>query len=44
LDWFHNNQLSTGLWPTGYGKGTKTNLNQAWVALATSRVLKRLYN
>ena len=41
LKWFWENQLPTGFWPTGYGQGTKTDFNQAWVALAVCRMLKR---
>ena len=41
LEWFQANQMSTGFWPTGYGKGTKTDVNQAWVALAVCRMMKR---
>jgi hypothetical protein len=41
LAWFRENQLETGFWPTGYGKGENADLNQAWVALAVGRMLNR---
>ena len=41
LSWFKDHQLNTGLWPTGYGKGDRKDLNQAWVSLAICRMLKR---
>ena len=41
LNWFLENHLASGFWPTGYGKGDKTDLNQAWVALAVGRMLLR---
>jgi hypothetical protein len=40
LEWFRENQLQNGLWPTGYGKGTGVKRNQAWVGLAVCRMLK----
>lgn len=43
LDWFRENQQENGLWPTGYGKGTEADLNQAWVALAVGRMFLRFY-
>ena len=44
LAWFHDNRLESGFWPTGYGKGNKADLNQAWVALAVGRMLLRFDN
>ena len=41
LEWFRENQLDNGFWPTGYGKGEGADLNQAWVALAIGRMLYR---
>ena len=41
LDWFQENQLENGSWPTGYGHGSKTDLNQIWISLAVCRILKR---
>ena len=41
LNWFQDNQLDNGFWPTGYGKGNQKDTNQAWVSLAVCRVLKR---
>jgi hypothetical protein len=43
LEWFWENQLPTGFWPTGYGKGSRTDVNQAWVTLAVCRMLKRFF-
>jgi len=43
LDWFRENQLENGFWPTGYGKGDKVDENQAWVSLAICRVIKRFF-
>jgi hypothetical protein len=40
IRWFLENQMETGFWPTGYGKGKRAELNQAWVALAVCRMLK----
>ncbi len=40
LDWFAANQEDDGLWPTGYGKGNKSEENRLWVGLAVCRVLK----
>jgi hypothetical protein len=41
LEWFYDNQLESGLWPTGYGKGKRNDENQAWVGLAVCRVIKK---
>lgn len=39
LDWFVESQAADGLWPTGYGSGSKAALARAWVGLAIGRVL-----
>jgi hypothetical protein len=44
LDWFRTNQETSGLWPTGYGKGGKAGTAEQWVGLAICRVLKRYYS
>ncbi len=44
LAWFLGNQQENGFWPTGYGKGTGADPNQAWVALAVGRMLQRFLN
>jgi hypothetical protein len=41
LAWFANHQATDGLWPTGYGAGSKAETNRRWVGLAVCRVLKR---
>ena len=41
LNWFQENQLDSGYWPTGYGRGEKADINQVWVSLAVCRTLKR---
>ena len=41
INWFQDNQLDNGFWPTGYGKGNQKDTNQAWVSLAVCRMLKR---
>lgn len=40
LDWFISHQEEDGLWPTGYGKGKKTENARQWVGLAACRMLK----
>ena len=40
LQWFIDHQEVDGLWPTGYGKGPKTDTNRLWVGLAIARVFK----
>jgi len=41
IAWFYENQQTNGFWPTGYGQGNNSDLNQAWVALAVSKMLLR---
>lgn len=43
IDWFIANQEQDGLWPTGYGKGPKSEDNRMWVGFAVCRALKRFY-
>jgi hypothetical protein len=43
LDWFITQQEEGGLWPTGYGSGSKSEANRHWVGLAICRVLKQYY-
>ena len=43
LDWFVSNQEKDGLWPNGYGSGSKVERERRWIGLATCRVFKRLY-
>lgn len=39
--WFWENQEADGLWPTGYGSGSKAEANRRWVGLAVCRMLSR---
>jgi hypothetical protein len=43
LDWFVSNQEEDGLWPNGYGSGSKVARERRWIGLAACRVFKRLY-
>jgi hypothetical protein len=40
LAWFIENQEPDGLWPTGYGSGSKAEPNRRWVGLAVARMIK----
>jgi len=41
LEWFQDNQLEDGSWPTGYGHGPKSDMDKIWVSLVVCRILKR---
>jgi hypothetical protein len=43
LDWFVTNQEADGLWPTGYGSGSKAEPMKRWISLAVLRMLKRFH-
>jgi hypothetical protein len=42
LDWFISEQEEDGLWPNGYGSGSRVTRERRWIGLAVCRVLKRL--
>jgi hypothetical protein len=44
LAWFVENQEPDGLWPTGYGAGSKAEAARRWVGLAICRVVARFMN
>ncbi|MFN2272306.1 MAG: prenyltransferase/squalene oxidase repeat-containing protein [Anaerolineae bacterium] len=43
IDWFTSNQEEDGLWPSGYGSGSKVARERRWIGLAACRVFKRFY-
>lgn len=42
LDWFVRHQAEDGLWPTGYGHGSREREARAWVGMAIVRALRQL--